>query len=144
MNFNDQQNRRTYESTRGRSSSSGYATRIIEHGAQTAEQAQQATDRPQTNDLRKIHMRLGDVIPRNRSHANQGGNNPSGSGRREVPNTEPLSGGDDTQAGHSRDAASMATAFQPLSMSLETFLVRLSRTKERSEKSRRVFKKPTC
>ena len=36
---------------------------IIEHGAQTAEQAQQATDRPQTNDRRKAHMRLGEVIP---------------------------------------------------------------------------------
>ena len=34
----------------------------IEHGAQTSEEAQLATDRPQTNDRRKIHMRLGDVI----------------------------------------------------------------------------------
>ena len=36
---------------------------IIEHGAQTAEQVQQATDRPQTNDRRKAHMQLGEVIP---------------------------------------------------------------------------------
>ena len=35
----------------------------IKHGAQTSEEAQLATDRPQTNDRRKIHMRLGDVIP---------------------------------------------------------------------------------
>ena len=35
----------------------------IEHRAQTSEEAQQATDRPQTNDRRKLHMRLGDVIP---------------------------------------------------------------------------------
>ena len=34
------------------------------------------------------------------SHASQGRNNPSDSDRRDVPNTEPLSGGDDTQAGH--------------------------------------------
>ena len=35
----------------------------IEHGAQTSEEAQLATDRPQKNDRRRIHMRLGDVIP---------------------------------------------------------------------------------
>ena len=38
----------------------------------------------------------------------------------------------------------MATAFEPLNRSLETFLTRLFRTSERSEKSRRVFKKPSC
>ena len=38
----------------------------------------------------------------------------------------------------------MATAFEPLNMSLETFLTRLSRTNERSEKSRRVIRKPRC
>ena len=32
---------------------------IIEHGAQKVEQFQQGTDRPQTNDRRKAHMRLG-------------------------------------------------------------------------------------
>ena len=35
----------------------------IDHGAQTSGEVQMATDRPQTNDRRKIHMRLGDVIP---------------------------------------------------------------------------------
>ena len=35
----------------------------IGHEAQTPEKVQLATDRPQTNDRRKTHMRLGDVIP---------------------------------------------------------------------------------
>ena len=95
----------------------------IGHGAQTSEEVRLATDRPQTNDRRKTHMRL-----RNWSHANP----------------EPLSGGNDAQAGHSRDAKSMAAAFEPLNKSLETILTRLSRTNERSEKCRRVFKKPRC
>ena len=38
----------------------------------------------------------------------------------------------------------MASAFEPLNRSLEAFLTRLCRTSERSEKSRRVFKKPRC
>ena len=78
------------------------------------------------------------------SHASQGRNYPGDSDRKDVPNTEPLSGGKDTQAGHSRDATVMATAFEPLNRSLETFLTRLSRTNERSENSRRVFNKPRC
>ena len=36
---------------------------IIEHGAQTVEQVQQVTGRPRTNDRRKAHMRMGEVIP---------------------------------------------------------------------------------
>ena len=59
-------------------------------------------------------------------------------------NPEVLSRDNATQAGHSRYATSMATAFEPLNRSLETFLTRLSGTNERSEKSRRVFKKPRC
>ena len=35
----------------------------VEHGAQTSEEVQLVTDRTQTNDRRKIHMRLGDMIP---------------------------------------------------------------------------------
>ena len=35
----------------------------LDHGAQTSEEVQLATDRPQANDPRKIHVRLGDVIP---------------------------------------------------------------------------------
>ena len=34
----------------------------INHGAQTSEEVQLATDRPQMNDRRKVHMQLGDVI----------------------------------------------------------------------------------
>ena len=76
------------------------------------------------------------------SHASQGRNNPSESDGREVPSTEPLSGGNDTQAWQSREATSTATAFEPQNRSLEIFLTRLSRTNGRSEKSRRVYKKP--
>ena len=78
----------------------------------------------------------------NWGHAYQGRSHPSGSNGRENP--EPLSEDKDAQAGHSRDAKSMATAFEPLNRSLETFLRSLSKTSERSEKSRRVFKKPRC
>ena len=35
---------------------------VIEHGAQTSEEVQLATDRPQMNDRRKLHMRLEEVI----------------------------------------------------------------------------------
>ena len=77
-----------------------------------------------------------------RTHSSQGRNNPSYSDRTENP--EPLLAGNNSQAGHSRDAKWMTTAFEPLNRSLETFLTRLSRTNERSEKSRRVFKKPRC
>ena len=64
----------------------------------------------------------------NWSHGNQGRSHPTDSSRRE--NREPLSGGNDSQAGHSRDATSLTTAFEPLNRSLETFLTRLSRTIE--------------
>ena len=36
---------------------------IIEHGSQTVEKVQKGTERPQTNDRRKAHMRLREVIP---------------------------------------------------------------------------------
>ena len=74
--------------------------------------------------------------PTSWSHSNQGRSQPTYSNRRETDNND--------QAGHSRDATAMATAFEPLNMSLETFLTKLSRISERSEKSRRVFKKPRC
>ena len=64
VNFNEQLNRRrTYGSTRGRGSLSSYATDDNRPRSQTPEDVQQATDRPQTNDRRKTHVRLGDVIP---------------------------------------------------------------------------------
>ena len=46
---------------------------IIEHGAQTVEQVKQGTDRPQTNDRRKAHMRLGEMIPVKGDMRAQGG-----------------------------------------------------------------------
>ena len=143
VNFNEQQNRRrTYGSTRGRGSSSGNTTgdkrtRGPDIRGSSSGNRQTSKERP----MQDTHV-TGRYDSRNRSHASQGKNNPSESDRRENP--EPLSGGKDTQAGHSRDAASMATIFEPLNRSLETFLTRLSRTNERSEKSRRVFKKPRC
>ena len=36
---------------------------VIQHGARTVEQVQRGTDKPLTNDRRKAHMRLGEVIP---------------------------------------------------------------------------------
>ena len=143
VNLNEQQNRRrTYEPSRGRGSSSGYTTgdnrpRGPNIGGSSKGKRKTSNERP-TQDTHAT----GRCDSRNRSHASQGRNNPSESDRRE--NLEPLSGGKDTQAGHSRDAASMATAFEPLNRTLETFLTRLWRTNERSEKSRRVFKKPRC
>ena len=124
---------------------------VIEHGTRTVEQVQRGTDRPLTNDQRKAHMRLGEVIPVTGDMQAQGGvmwakeaNTHGDSDCRDAPHTEPSTRCEDTQAGHSRDATAIATAFEPLNRSLETFLTRLSRTNERSEKSRRVFKKPRC
>ena len=152
VNFNDQQNRRrTNGSTRGRGSSAGFATG--DSRAWGPNFRGSSTGNRQTSNERstKGTHATGRSDSRNRSHvspglshASQGRNNPCDTDRRDVPNTEPLSGGDDTQAGHSTDATAMATAFEPLNRSLETFLTRLSRTNERSEKSRRVFKKPRC
>ena len=151
VNFNDHQRRRTYRSTRGRGSSSGYATRdnrtwgpnsraSSRGNRQTSierpTQGTHATGRGDSSNRR--HASPG------RSHVGQGRSSHSDSDCRGAPNTEPLTGGDDTQAGHSRDATAMATDFEPLNRSLETFLTRLSRTNERSEKSRRVFEKPKC
>ena len=152
VNFNDQQNRRrTYGSNRGRGSSAGYTTGDSRawgpnfRGTSTGnrqtsnERSTQGTHATGRSDSRnRSHVSPG------LSHASQGRNNPCDTDRRDVPNTDTLSGGDDTQAGHSRDNTAMATAFEPLIRSLETLLTRLSRTNERSEKSRRVFKKPRC
>ena len=69
----------------------------------------------------------------NWGHTYQGRSYPSDSNGRQNP--EPISEGKDAQEGHSRDAKSMATAFETLNRSLETFLTSLSRTSERSEHS---------
>ena len=152
VKFNDQQNRRrTYGSTRGRSSSAGYAqgdnrTWSTNFRGNSSGNRQTSNERPTqgTHATGRDDSRNRSHVSPGLSHASQGRNNLCESDRRYVPNTEPLSGGDDTQAGHSRDATARATAFEPLNRSLETFLARLSRTNERSEKSRRVFKKPRC
>ena len=151
VNFNDHQRRRTYGSTRGRGSSSGYATRDNRtwgpnSSASSTGNRQTSTERP----TQGTHA-TGRGDSGNRRHASPGknhvgqrGNTHGDSDCRYAPNTEPLTRCDDTQAVHSRDATAMATAFEPLNRSLETFLTRLSKTNERSEKSRRVFKKPRC
>ena len=151
VNFNDHQRRRTYGSTRGRGSSSGYATRDNRtwgpnSRASSTGNRQTSNERPtqgthatgRSDSGNRRHASPG------RSHVGQGGNTHGDSDCRDTPNTEPLTRCEDTQAGHSRDAKAMATAFEPLNRSLETFLTGLSRTNERSEKSRRVFKKPRC
>ena len=152
VNFNDQQNRRrTYGSTRGRGSSAGYTTGDNRkwgpnfRGSSTGNR-QTSNERPTqgTHATGRGDSRNRSHASPGMSHASQGRSNPGDSDKKDIPNTEPLSGGEDTQAGHSRDATAMATAFEPLNMSLETFLTRLSRTNERCEKSRRVFKKPRC
>ena len=123
---------------------------VMEHGARTVEQVQRGTDKPLTNDRRKAHMRLGEVIRATGGMQARGGvmwakqNAHGDSDCRDAQHTEPSTRCEDTQAGHSRDATAMTTAFEPLNRSLETFLTRLSITNERSEKSRRVFKKPRC
>ena len=150
-NLKDHQRRRTYGSTRGRGSSSGDATRDNRtwgpnSGASSTGNIQTSNERPtqgthangRGDSGNRRHASPG------RSHVGQGGNSHGDSDCRVAPNTEPLARCDDAQAGHSRDATAMATAFEPLNSSLKTFLMRLSRTNERSEKSRRVFKKPSC
>ena len=149
VNLNDHQRRRTYGSTRGRGSSSGYATRDNRtwgpnSRASSSGKRQTSNERPTqgthatggSDSVNRRHASPG------RSHVGQGGNTHGDSDCRDAPNTEPLTRCEDTQAGHSRDVTAMATAFEPLNRSLETFLTRLSRSNERSEKSRRVFKKP--
>ena len=46
---------------------------IIEHGARAVEQVQRGRDRPLTNNQRKAHMRLGEVIPVTGDMRGQGG-----------------------------------------------------------------------
>ena len=151
VNFNEHHKRKTYGSTRGRGSSSGYATRG--NGTWGPNSRTSSTGNRQTSNERPTQGthatgrsdsgNRGHASPR-RSHVGQAGNTHGDSDCRDSPHTEPQTGCEDTQAGHSRDATAMATAFEPLNRSLETFLTRLSRTNERSEKSRRVFKKPRC
>ena len=134
VNFNEHQKRKTYGSTRGRGSSSGYATRG--NGTWGPNSRASSTGNRQTSNERPTQgtHATGRSDSGNRGHASPGrsqvgqaGNTHGDSDCRDAPRTEPLT-----------------TAFEPLNRSLETFLTRLSRTNERSEKSRRVFKKPRC
>ena len=89
VNFNEQQNkRRTYGSTRGRGSSSGYATRDNRKrgpdiGGSSSGNRQTSNERP-TQDAHANWR----CDSRNKSHAIHGRNNPSDQVRREIP--EPL------------------------------------------------------
>ena len=146
VNFNDHQRRRTYGFTRGRGSSSGYATkdnRTWGPNSRASSTGNRQTS-PGTHTAGRSDSGNRRYASPGRSHVGQGGNTHGDSDCRDAPNTEPLTRCEDIQSGHSRDATAMATAFEPLNRSLETFFTRLSRTNERSENSRRVFKKPTC
>ena len=63
VNFNDHQRRWTYGSTRGRGSSSSYATRDNRTCGPNSRASLIGNRQPQTNDRRKAHTRLGEVIP---------------------------------------------------------------------------------
>ena len=124
---------------------------VMEHGARIVEQVQRGTgqtsnERPMqgTHATGRVIPATGGMRARGGVMWGQAGNTHGDSDCRYAPHTDPQTRCEDTQAGHSRDATAMATAFEPLNRSLETFLTRLSRTNERSEKSRRVFKKPRC
>ena len=108
VNLNDHQRRRTYGSTTGRGSSSGYATRDNRtwgpnSRASSAGNRQTSNDRPtqgthatgRGDSGNRRHASPG------RSHVGQGGNSHGDSICRDAPNTEPLTRCDDTQAGHS-------------------------------------------
>ena len=128
VNFNKQPNRRrTYGSTRGRAVHPAMTQDIIGRRAQISEEVIPLA--------RRKYDWSGDST--SWSHADQGRSQPSKSNRSEIP--EHLSEANDAEAGHSRDATSMATAFEPLNRSLEIFLMGLPRNSERSEKSSRVF-----
>ena len=106
VNFNEQPNRRrTYGSTRARGSSSSYATgenRPRGPNIRGSSTGNRPTSKERT--MQDTHA-TGKCDFMNWNHANQGRSHPSNSNRRENP--EPLSGGNDAQAGHSRDATSM-------------------------------------
>ena len=111
VNFNEQPNRRrTYGFTRGWGSSSSYSTGDKKTRDPSSEEVQLATDRPQTNDRRKIHMRLGDVIPGTVVTRIKEEIIPAIRTGGKIQSPRALIRGNETQAGHSRDATSMATA----------------------------------
>ena len=121
VNFNEHQKRKTYGSTRGRGSSSGYATRG--NGTWGPNSRTSSTGNRQTSNERPTQGthatgrsdsgNRGHASPR-RSHVGQAGNTHGDSDCRDAPHTEPQTRCEDTQAGHSRDATAMATAFELL------------------------------
>ena len=120
VNFNEHQKRKTYGSTRGRGSSSGYATRDnrtwgLNSRASSTGNRQIPNERPTQGTHatgRSDSGNRGHASP-GRSHVGQGGNTHGDSDCRDAPHTEPLTRCEDTQAGQSRDATAMATAFEP-------------------------------
>ena len=109
VNFNEHQRRKTYGSTRGRGSSSGYATRG--NTARGPNSRANSTGNRQTSDERPTQGthatgrsdsgNRGHASPK-RSHAGQAGNAHGDSDCRDAPHTEPSTRCEDTQAGHSR------------------------------------------
>ena len=98
VNFNEQPNRRkTHGSTRGRGSSSSYATGDNKPRGPNIK-GNSTGNRPTSNErpTQDTHA-TGKSDSRNWSHANQGRSYPGDSDRREIP--EPLAGGNDAQAG---------------------------------------------
>ena len=104
VNFNDDQRRRTYGSTRGRGSSSGYATRdnrILgpNSRARSTGNRQTSNERPTQGTHATGRGDSGNRRHANpgRSHGDQGANRHGGSDCRDAPNTEPLTRCDDTR-----------------------------------------------
>ena len=115
----------------GRGSSSGYTTR--DHRTWGPNNRASSTGNRQTSNERPTQGthaigRSDSSNRRNaspgRSHVGQGGNTYGGPDCRDAPYTEPSTRCENTQAGHSRDATAMVTAFEPRNRSLETFLTR--------------------
>ena len=73
VNFNEHQKRKTYGSLEAGAVHQAMPQGVMEHGARTVEQVQRGTDKPLTNDQRKAHMRLGEVIPATGGMRSRGG-----------------------------------------------------------------------
>ena len=130
VNFNKHPNTRTtYGSTRGRGNSSSNVTGKNRPRGPTNTRGSSTGRRPTSSE-----RPMRDSIATGRGDSASWNHSIQEKDRRETDNND--------QAGHSRDATAVATAIETLNSSLENFLTRLSRTSERSEKPRRVFKKP--
>ena len=143
VNFNENPNRgRSYGSARGRGNSSSNATGNNRPRGSTNTRGSYTDTRPISSKQPMRDMNAnGRIGSTNWNHSNQGRSHPSDSDRMEIPEHQSVDKND--QAGHSLNATAMGKAFEPLNRSMETF-TRFSRTSERSEKSRRVFKTPRC